>query len=88
MPPDDARIAAELTALALDRGPGRSFCPSEAARALAADWRALMPAVRRVAGAMQDRGELRATQKGTPVHPATARGPIRLSLPAGRGGAG
>jgi hypothetical protein len=35
--PDDARIAAVLMDLAHRRGVGRSFCPSEAARALAED---------------------------------------------------
>ena len=72
----DAEIAAALMSLARARGADKSFCPSEAARALAHDWRALMPEVRRVAAALP----LRATQKGRPVDPATARGPIRLSL--------
>ncbi len=71
--PDDAEIAAVLRALAARRT-GGSFCPSEAARALAADWRPLMPDVRRVAAEIG----LRATQKGVPVDPLTARGPIRL----------
>ncbi|RBI86823.1 DUF3253 domain-containing protein [Rhodosalinus halophilus] len=65
-----------LMRLARARGPGKSFCPSEAARALAQDWRPLMPEVRRVAAKLP----LHATQKGRPVDPAAARGPIRLSL--------
>jgi hypothetical protein len=40
-----------------------------------------MPAVRRVAAAMQAEGALRCTQKGAPADPLTARGPIRLGLP-------
>jgi hypothetical protein len=79
--PDEAAIRAAITDLALQRGRGASFCPSEAARALAADWRPLMPAVRRVAAAMQAEGLIRATQKGRSVDPATAKGPIRLTLP-------
>jgi hypothetical protein len=75
--PDDARIAAVLMDLAHRRGVGRSFCPSEAARALAEDWRPLMAEVRRVAAGLP----LRATQKGMAVDPVTARGPIRLGLP-------
>jgi hypothetical protein len=71
--PDDAQIAAVLRALAAQRT-GGSFCPSEAARALAQDWRPLMSEVRRVAAEIG----LRATQKGVPVDPLTARGPIRL----------
>ncbi len=63
--------------LAHRRGAGRSFCPSEAARALADDWRPLMAEVRRVAAGLP----LKATQKGIPVDPVTARGPIRLGLP-------
>ncbi|MFN3641671.1 MAG: DUF3253 domain-containing protein [Gemmobacter sp.] len=80
MPPDDAAIAAALLSLARARGPGRSFCPSEAARALGPDWRALMPAVRRVAAQLQAEGALHATQRGAPVRPEVARGPIRLAL--------
>lgn len=81
MPPSDEAIRAVLTALAERRGRGASFCPSEAARALAADWRPLMPAVRRVAAALAAEGLLAATARGRPVDPATARGPIRLRLP-------
>lgn len=77
MTPDDARIAEVLMDLAHRRGGGRSFCPSEAARALAEDWRPLMAEVRRVAAGLP----LMATQKGAPVDPVTARGPIRLGLP-------
>ncbi len=73
----DERIAAVLMEFAHRRGRGASFCPSEAARALAADWRPLMPEVRRVAAGLP----LRATQKGVAVDPMTARGPIRLGLP-------
>lgn len=72
----DPAIAAALMQLAAARGPGKSFCPSEAARALAADWRPLMPEVRRVAASLP----LTVTQNGMPVDLATARGPIRLSL--------
>ena len=75
--PQDDEIAAVLTYLALRRGAGKTFCPSEAARALApSGWRDLMPAVRRVAADLP----LRATQKGVPVDPLAARGPIRLGL--------
>ena len=77
MTADDARIAEVLMDLAHRRGAGKSFCPSEAARALSDDWRPLMPEVRRVAAGLP----LQVTQKGRPVEPATARGPIRLGLP-------
>jgi hypothetical protein len=73
--PSDAEIAAALMRLARTRGPERSFCPSEAARALSEDWRPLMPEIRRVAAGLP----LMATQRGAPCDPVTARGPIRLS---------
>lgn len=78
--PSDDEIAAVLMDLAHQRGRGASYCPSEAARALAADWRGLMGPVRRVAAVLAAEGGLAVTQKGRPVDPATARGPIRLRL--------
>ncbi len=81
MRPSDDAIRAILTGLAYERGRGVSFCPSEAARRLADDWRPLMDDVRRVAGAMRDDGTLQATQGGVPVDPLSAVGPIRLGLP-------
>ncbi len=71
--PDNDDIRAVLLALAAERT-GRTFCPSEAARALADDWRPLMADIRRVAATLP----LVATQKGQPVDPLTAKGPIRL----------
>ena len=74
---EDRIIRAALIDLALQRGAGKTFCPSEAARALAPDWRPLMPDIRRVAATTQ---EVEALQKGQPVDPLTAKGPIRLRL--------
>lgn len=62
--------------LAHRRGRGGTFRPSEAARALADDWRPLMPEVQRVAATVP----LRATRKGVEVDPAAAKGPIRLGV--------
>ena len=78
---DEAAIEAMLMELAHRRGAGKTFCPSEAARALGGDWRARMGDVRAVAARIAGRGSLVATQKGQPVDPVTARGPIRLGLP-------
>jgi len=76
--PDDVAIADVLMDLAHRRGAGKTLCPSEAARALdPADWRGLMQDVRRVAAALP----LVATQRGVPVDPLKARGPIRIGLP-------
>ena len=77
MKPSDEGIAAVLTDLALRRGRGKTFCPSDAAKALSPDWRPLMADVRRVAAGHPD---VVATQRGVPVDPVTARGPIRLGL--------
>ena len=70
-----------ILALAAERGPGKTFCPSEAARRMAEDWRPLMPEVRREAGALAAQGRLRITQGGETVEAEKAEGPIRLGLP-------
>lgn len=75
----DDEIAHVLMRLARERGAGRTFCPSEAARALSEDWRGLMPRVRAVAAGLP----LVATQKGVTVDPVAAKGPIRLGLAEG-----
>nr|WP_025311944.1 DUF3253 domain-containing protein [Roseibacterium elongatum] len=72
-------MAVELMRLARLRGADKTFCPSEVARELSADWRPLMPKVRRVAAGLP----LIATQRGAAVDPVTARGPIRLRLVGG-----
>lgn len=81
--PEPERIEATILALLESRAPGRTICPSEAARALAGDgdFRALMEPVRAQAWAMVDRAELEITQRGVPARRFTARGPIRLRLP-------
>ena len=71
------RVRAAILELALRRGRDRSLCPSEVAKSLAADWRALLPDVRAVAAGMP---EIVATQAGIEVDPATAKGPIRLRI--------
>ncbi|MEM9050043.1 MAG: DUF3253 domain-containing protein [Pseudomonadota bacterium] len=75
----DDEIAQTLSALAATRGPDRSFCPSEAARALAEDWRPLMPRIRAVAATLARGGRLRVTQSGIEVDALAAVGPIRLA---------
>ncbi len=74
----DETLAALLRRYAAERGPGATFCPSEVARALADDWRPLMPQVRAVAEGLVAAGKLRCTQRGQPVRPLTAHGAIRL----------
>lgn len=80
MTPSAVEIAAEIARQVSTRGAGKTICPSEVARALADDWRTLMPHVREVAGEMAARGEIVVTQKGRVVDIGSARGPIRLGV--------
>jgi hypothetical protein len=68
MDPTDDEIAHAIEALLATRRAEASICPSEAARRLRPDgWRALMPAVRRVAFGMARTGRLRITQGATTI---------------------
>ena len=77
----DAQIERTILDLLARRAPGKTICPSDAARALDDDFRPLMDPVRRVARALVARGELEVTQSGRVVDIDTARGAIRLRLP-------
>jgi hypothetical protein len=84
--PGSGEIEAVLLRLAAERGGSKTFCPSEAARALVSGasgeaWRTLMPRVREVGAGLVRRGALRCTQGGNPVDPEQAVGPIRYQLP-------
>jgi len=64
-----------------ERGPEKTICLSEVARALGGDdWRGLMAAVRMQGQALAATGQIVFTQKGQVVNPATAKGPIRYRL--------
>ena len=80
MTPEDA-----ILSLLARRDPGKTICPSEAARALGGDdgFRPYMDTVRDAARDLVARGELEVTQKGEVVDLDAARGPIRLRLPGG-----
>lgn len=73
----DGEIERTILALLEQRDAGKTICPSEAARALADDFRPLMDDVRRVADGM---AQVEITQKGRVVELDAARGPIRLRL--------
>lgn len=75
-----ARVRAAILDLLAARGPGKTICPSDAARMLAEDWRPLMDLVRAEAAVMVAEGLIEVTQKGQVVAPEVARGPIRLRL--------
>lgn len=74
-----AAVRQVLLELAAERGEGRTFCPSEAARRLAPDWRPLMPQVREAAAALARQGVLVCTQRGRATDPLEAKGPVRLA---------
>lgn len=62
-----------------ERAATASICPSEAARRADPDrWRELMPRVRSAARRLVDAGRVEIIQRGRPVDPSTARGPIRI----------
>ena len=74
--------AAEKAVLDLlaERDPGKTICPSEAARILGGDdgFQDYMEPVRDAARKLVAEGRIEVTQKGEPVDLDTARGPIRL----------
>jgi len=77
----DVQIEAELRRQLEARGPDKTICPSEVARALGqteAEWRPLMQPVRDVAAKLADAGELEFSQGGERIDPHDYRGAIRL----------
>lgn len=83
---DPATIAATILHLCAERGPGRSICPSEVARAIAGtdekQWRLLMHPVREIAFGLAREGRIQVLRKGRPIPPEQARGVIRLVVVA------
>jgi hypothetical protein len=80
MEPTREQAAAAILDLLARRDPGKTICPSDAARALAGDdgFRPLMPLVRDAARELVAAGRIEVTQSGQPVDLDTARGAIRL----------
>lgn len=76
----DQRLKDAIRDLAGQRGPTKSICPSDAARAVGGDeWPDLMDAARDAARELARAGEVEITQKGEVLDPdATWRGPIRI----------
>lgn len=71
--------AAAILELLEKRGPGKTICPSDVARALhPTGWRAHLDDVRAAAARLVASGRVVITQKGREVDLATARGPIRI----------
>ena len=85
-------IAQQIFDLLAARGPGKSICPTEAARAMQAAfgkasapadaWRRYLAPVRQQALHLARRGEILILRKGKPVDPhKPVKGVIRLALP-------
>jgi hypothetical protein len=94
MPPvaavDPLMIDMIITDLCSHSGPGRTICPTQAARALCQhqaidgpppgpdDWHAFLPLIRRRAVALAREGRLVIYRKGKPISPDDMRGVCRL----------
>ncbi|MEM0983491.1 MAG: DUF2256 and DUF3253 domain-containing protein [Planctomycetota bacterium] len=77
--PTDEALERAITDLLNQRGPGKTICPSEAAKRVDPDnWRDLMEPARMAARRLVARGEARIMQQGHEVDPSTAKGPIRI----------
>lgn len=74
------RLRETILELSRERGPDKTICPSDAARAVGGDaWRDLMEDARAVARDLARNGDVEITQKGEVLDPdATWRGPIRI----------
>jgi hypothetical protein len=80
MEPTREQAEAAILDLLTRREPGKTICPSEAARVLGGDegFRPLMPLVRDAARALVAARRIEVTQSGRPVDLDAARGAIRL----------
>jgi hypothetical protein len=92
----DTALEAAILELLAERGPGKTICPSEAAKQVGGSvrgkgekttrqaWESLMEPARAAARRLAATGQILVTQHNHPVDPTTAKGPIRLSLPVVR----
>jgi len=82
---EQKRLQQAILRLLNERGPGKTICPSEAARAVADSddrtlWEPLMDPARAAASQLVTDGKIVITQHGAIVDGNTAKGPIRLRL--------
>lgn len=77
---DRTRVEAAVRALAHRRGPDKTICPSDAARAVGGDrWRNLVPVARDAARDLAVAGTVVVTQRGSELDPAGSwKGPVRI----------
>lgn len=79
----DAVLRQKILELCGQRGPGKSICPSEVARALEDDeaaWRRLLKPVRCEAARLASEGRIEILKKGKPIAPESVKGVIRLRI--------
>lgn len=77
--PMGEKLEAAILHLLAARGPGKTICPSEAARAVSPDnWRELMEPARRAARRLAQRGSIVITQAGKEIDAGNSLGPVRL----------
>jgi hypothetical protein len=90
---DSDPIAGEILRLVEACGPGKSICPTEAARSFAEArrkpkdppdlWRRYLPAVRQQAKNLARQGRIAILRRGQPVDPnVPIKGVVRLAPPA------
>jgi hypothetical protein len=74
------RLESAILALTRHRGPGRSICPSDAARAVGGTgWRDLLPRTRAVARDLARQGRVQITSRGRVLAADEAwHGPVRI----------
>ncbi len=85
---DEGRIAicieSNLMRLMRGRRPWGTICPSEAARwagaELGIDWRELVEPARELTNELAAKGIVEVMQRGHPVDPRIAQGPVRVRL--------
>jgi hypothetical protein len=82
---DSTHIETKMLSLIAARGPDKTICPSDVARAIAGSessaWGRLMIPIRRVAVRLASEGRIVILRKGKPVDPADFKGVYRLGAP-------
>lgn len=82
---DLAALESRLLALVAERGPDKTICPSDVARAVGGthpdQWGPLMQPIRRIAVRLAQEGRLVVYRKGKPVDPEGFKGVYRLGQP-------
>lgn len=83
-PPSDGTISKAFVALATERGADKTICPSEVARHVAgpedAQWRPLMPSIRRLATVLVSQGQIEINKGGKVVNPEQLEGIYRIAI--------